>query len=136
MGNFGTARMAKKVGVLNMVRIGTGVSLLGGGVLLATDLMVGLTPVSFFGIMSLIALGNGFCISSGMAGAIGADPHRVGAAAGLAGSMQIGFGAVSTYVAGLLLAHYKVTSVPLISVMFACCVMAVVSLLLVRRSNA
>ena len=132
LGNFGTARLAEKFGVYNMVRVGTIVSLVGGGALLATALMGGLTPNTFFGVMSLIALGNGFCISSGMAGAIGADPQRVGAAAGLAGSMQIGFGAISTYVAGILLAYYKVTAVPLISVMFACCVLAVLSLMLVR----
>ncbi|MCW9036140.1 MAG: multidrug effflux MFS transporter [Rhodospirillales bacterium] len=136
IGNFGTAKLAKKVGVLNMARLGTLIALLGGGILLITDLMIGLNPITFFGIMSLIALGNGFCISSGMAGAIGADPHRVGAAAGLAGSMQVGFGAASTYIAGSLLAYYKVTSVPLISVMFACCVLAMLSLLLVQKPSS
>ncbi len=129
LGNFATARLAKKVGVYAMVQAGVWLSLLGAAILLITVLGDGLTPFNFFGIMSLIALGNGFCISSGMAGAISADPHRVGAAAGLAGSMQIGFGAISTYIAGILLAYFEVTATPLIAVMFACCSFALISIL-------
>lgn len=133
-GNFGTARLAKKLGINRMVKFGTLVSLAGAVLMLGTALLEELTPYNFFGIMSMIAFGNGFCISSGMAGAIGADPHRVGAAAGLAGSMQIGFSAISSFIAGALLAHFETTAVPLISVMAACCTLAAVSPVLGRRA--
>ncbi len=132
-GNFGTARLAKRFGVERMVRFGTLVALAAVSAMLATALMGELTPLSFFGIMSAIALGNGFCISSGMAGAIGADPHRVGAASGLAGSMQIGISAVGSFIGGALLAYYQTTPVPLIAVMTACCLLAVFSPMVGRR---
>ncbi len=132
-GNFGTARLARRFGVHRMVRFGTLVALGGAVSMLATALMGGLTPVSFFGVMSIIAFGNGFCISSGIACAVGADTQRVGAASGLAGSMQIGFGAVSSYIAGFLLACYPTTAVPLVGVIVVCCVLAVISPLFGRR---
>jgi len=92
-----------------------------------------LGPYSFFGLMSIVAFGNGFCVSSGLASAIGADPERVGAASGLAGSLQIGLGAVSTYIAGSLLAAYETTPMPLLLVILGCCVLGLLSFLLGER---
>jgi MFS transporter, DHA1 family, multidrug resistance protein len=133
-GNYGTAQFAKKVGVHRMVKIGTLVALAGALSMLTVVSMVGLTPVTFFGIMCVLAFGNGICISSGMAAAISADPERVGAAAGLAGSMQIGFSAVSSFIGGVVLAYYETTAVPLLVVMVICCVLAVASPLLRKRT--
>ncbi|MFB9355084.1 multidrug effflux MFS transporter [Sneathiella chinensis] len=116
-GNYMTARIAQRLGIFRMVCIGNSISLVGPVVMLVLELTVGLDKVAFFGLMSLIALGNGFTIASGMAGAVGADPERVGAAAGLAGSLQIGMGALSTFIAGLLLAQYGDTALPLIFVL-------------------
>jgi len=132
-GNFGTARLAERFGVSRMVTIGTLISLTGAVAMLAVEMAFGLVPVTFFGIMSILAAGNGFCISAGTAAAISADPERVGAASGLAGSMQIGFSAVSTFVAGLLLQYYVTTPMPLILVMVGFCIMAVISPVIGRR---
>ncbi len=133
-GNFGTARLAKRLGVYRMVMFGTLVSLVGGILMMATALMDELTPLTFFGFMAVVAFGNGFCISSGMAGAIGADPRRVGAAAGLAGSMQIGLSAISSFITGALLDHYQTTAVPLTVIMVVCGLLAVMSPILGRRA--
>jgi len=124
LGNFGTAKLSKKYGVDNMVTTGTVITLLGASLLLGVQLLIGLTPFSLFGLMCVVAFGNGFCISAGMAGAIGADPQRIGAASGLAGSLQLGFSAVATWVVGLMLVD---TALPLASIMVACTLMAVVS---------
>ena len=111
-GNFGTARLAERLGVARMVTIGTLIALCGALLLLAVALTAGLTPISFFAITAILTFGNGFCISAGTAGAIGADPERVGAASGLAGSIQIGFSAIGTFLVGLLLQAYATTPVP------------------------
>jgi DHA1 family bicyclomycin/chloramphenicol resistance-like MFS transporter len=121
-GNFGTARLSRRFGAANMVTTGTLIALSGALALVLVEISVGLSPLSFFGLMSVIGLGNGFCISAGMAGAISADPSRIGAASGLAGSMQLGFSAVATYLVGLMLVD---TALPLVGLMLACSVLAV-----------
>jgi len=126
-GNFGTARLAARFGVHGMVMSGTTISFFGALVMLTIALRFGLTPVTFFGAMSIVAFGNGLSISSGTSGAISADPERVGTASGLLGSMQIGFSALGTYVAGLLLAHYATTPVPLIAIMVGFCAAGILS---------
>ncbi len=132
-GNFGTARLSERFGVARMVWVGTLISLIGAFTMLTVQLVYGLVPMTFFGIMSVIATGNGFCISAGMAAAISADPERVGAASGLAGSMQLGFSAASTFIAGVLLQIYPTSPMPLIAVIVVFCVAAVVSAMFGRR---
>lgn len=122
-GNFGTAKLSKRFGVDNMVATGTVIALIGALALLAVQLSVGLTPLSFFGLMSIVGFGNGFCISAGIAGAISADPQRIGAASGLAGSMQLGFSAIATYLVGLMLVD---TALPLVGMMVFCTFLGVV----------
>lgn len=128
-GNYITARMAQKVGVFRMVLLGTIIAMIGPVLLYITEITVGHTPISFFGMVAIVALGNGLCIAPGTASAIGADPSRVGAAAGLAGSMQIGFGAISTFIAGSLLSYYETSALPLIFVIGFCCLFAFLSLM-------
>ncbi len=126
-GNFGTARLAQKFGAPRMVQIGTTIAMFGALAMLAAALFTDFTIVEFIGTMSIIAFGNGFCISSGTAEAVGADPQRIGAAAGLAGSMQMGFGAVSSTVASALLAYYVDSPLPLIFVILACSFAALIA---------
>jgi len=124
VGNFGTARLSRRFGVSGMVSIGTVLALIGGLALFGVEYMIGLTPFSFFGLMSIVALGNGFCISAGFAGAISADPHRIGAASGLAGAMQLGFSAVTTWLVGLMLVD---TPLPLVSLMALCAAVGLIA---------
>ncbi len=134
-GNFVTAKLTSRFGIFRLIMAGTCVALLGPALMLVTELMVGLMPLTFFGFMCFVGFGNGLCIATGIAGAISADPERVGAAAGLAGSMQIGFGAVSTFVVGLLLSAYETTPLPLILVVSFCCVCAFFALLLGKEKT-
>jgi len=127
-GNFVTARLTQRLGVYRMVLTGTIICMIGPLLLAITELTIGLNPISFFGLVAIVALGNGFCISSGMAGAISADSTRVGAASGLCGSMQVGFGALSTLVAGASLSYFETTPLPLIVVIGVCSVCGFLSL--------
>ncbi len=129
-GNFGTAKLTKIFAVASMVTAGSLIAVVGAVSLLAVQMSVGLTPLTFFGLMSIIGLGNGFCISAGFTGAISADPRRVGAASGLAGSMQLGFSALVAYVVSLLLVD---TALPLVTVMVFCTFIGLIAPVLGRR---
>lgn len=124
MGNLITGRTSEKWGPARLVALGLGCSLIGAMWLLVNHFLFGLTPLTLFCGMALFAFGNGLCLPSGMAKAISADTSRVGAAAGLSGFLQLGAGAVSSYLAGLLLTN---SALPLIIIMTSCAVLATVS---------
>ncbi|MBO6827862.1 MAG: multidrug effflux MFS transporter [Sneathiella sp.] len=130
LGNFGTARLSGRLGVRKLVTIGGCIAITGPVLMISWELAYGLTTPVFFGMMGLVALGNGFCISSGLAAAVGADPERVGAASGLAGAMQIGLGSLSTFVAGYTLTLVGDSIMPLLLVMLFCVVFALLTFLL------
>ncbi len=134
-GNFVTARLTERIGIYRLILVGTCIALIGPFGMLAAQMTIGMVPFSFFGLMCFVAFGNGLCIATGVAGAISADPDRVGAAAGLAGSMQIGFGALSTFVVGILLSAFETTPMPLILVVAFCCIAAFIALLAGREKT-
>ncbi|MCP4294410.1 MAG: multidrug effflux MFS transporter [Proteobacteria bacterium] len=133
IGNFGMAKLVRRLGVDRMVTIGTFVSLSGSISMLTIALTGGLLPFSFIGLMSVIAFGNGLSIASGMANAVNADLSRVGAASGLAGFMQMGFGGLASYVASVFLDIYETTITPLVVVIVVCCTLAMLSPIIGQR---
>ena len=74
------------------------------------------TPISLFLPMCIAGIGNGLVLPSAIAGAISVRPDIVGAASGLAGSVQVGSGAAISAIAGIALAGSE-TGMPLIWVM-------------------
>lgn len=132
-GNFGTARLVQKLGFARVVTLGTSIAMIGATGLPVMDVAVGLNHISFTVIMSVLAFGNGFCISSGIAGAISADPSRVGAASGLAGSMQLGISAFTVHYGGALVTE---TVRPLLWIIFIATFLALLSAPLGRYVHA
>lgn len=127
VGNFLTARLNRRFGVNKLIAFGATLCLIGSILIVLYEHFYGLDPISFVGLMSIIALGNGFCVSTGMATAIGADPTRVGAASGLAGSMQIGFGSIATFIVGSLFVVFPSTPMPLAFTLLGFCLLAAIS---------
>ncbi|MBC8242374.1 MAG: multidrug effflux MFS transporter [Alphaproteobacteria bacterium] len=115
-GNFTAARVSTRLGTDRMISLGTAISLTGAGVLIMVYLGDGLVPLTLFGCMGVIALGNGISIPNGVAGAISVDPRQAGAAAGISGFTQMAFGALATMLVGNLLVD---TATPLIAVVAA-----------------
>lgn len=107
-----------------MITLGTSIGLSGGAFLIVVYSTGTLTPFTLFGGMAIIALGNGLSLPSGTAGAVSADPTRIGAASGLAGFLQIVTGALASYVVGLL---FSDSAVPMIAVMTICVTLAFVT---------
>lgn len=103
LGNFISGRFSVRVGVNRMVLWGTLANASGIGLNLLL-FYVGLgTPLTFFGLMTMMGLGNGMLIPNATAGALSVRPHLAGTASGLSGAMMIGGGAALSALAGALL---------------------------------
>src|SRR6056297_798903 len=103
LGTFISGRFSVRVGVNRMVLWGTLFN--AGGIGLNLLLFyAGLgSPLTFFGLMTLMGLGNGLLIPNATAGALSVRPHLAGTASGLSGAMMIGGGAALSALAGALL---------------------------------
>lgn len=100
-GNFTAGRITPRFGIDRMIRIGGAVTVT-GVVVQASIVFAGwLTPLSFFAPMVMTAYGNGLSMPNANVGAVSVDPARAGAAAGLTGFLQMGFGAVVSHLVGM-----------------------------------
>ncbi|MBT3558204.1 MAG: multidrug effflux MFS transporter [Rhodospirillales bacterium] len=114
IGNFTAARLSTRMGTDRMVLLGTGISVMAAWALGVFYLYDVWGPISLFGSMGIIALGNGVSIPNGIAGAISVDTRLAGAASGISGFTQMAFGAGSTMLVGSLLVD---TAAPLVIIM-------------------
>lgn len=129
-GNFMSGRYGQSIGAEKMMSIGTSLSLI-SVCLEIVIVTLGIwtpniwNPATFFIPLSLNAVGNGFTLPSATAAALSVNPERAGTAAGLAGAMQLGAGALIAFVTG----HAVVAWPPsLIAIMFVCVVAGFVAL--------
>jgi MFS transporter, DHA1 family, multidrug resistance protein len=124
LGNFATGRFASRIGPNRMILIGTVMALVSVAAMAAAFATGTQHPAALFVPMFFIGAGNGLVLPSGIAGAVSVKPDVAGAAAGLSGSVQIGFGAL---VAPLIGATLDATVWPLIAIMAACSMLAIAS---------
>ena len=132
IGNFISGRYSVRFGVNRMVLIGSVVCAAGITVnlmLFAVDLG---TPLSFFGLMSLMGLGNGLVIPNATAGALSVRPHLAGTASGLSGALMIGLGAGLSALAGFILT-LGLGTLPLLALMVVSAYAAIFTILYVIR---
>ena len=128
LGNFATGRIASTIGPNRMILAGTMLSLASIAAMAALIAFGFLVPVALFGPMLFIGVANGLVLPSGIAGAVSVRPDLAGAASGLLGSLQIGFGALVAPIVGAALSS---TPWPLIAIMATCSCLAIVSFTLV-----
>lgn len=103
IGNWFTAGLASRLGILRMIIAGNLLGVLAG---ITSLILLGAgwqNHFALFAPMYLVGLSNGLAMANGMAGAVSVRPNLAGAASGIAGSIQMGFGAISTIVVGYLL---------------------------------
>jgi len=132
LGNFASGRFSTRIGVNRMVLWGALFNAGGIGLNLAL-FHAGLgTPLSFFGLMTFMGLGNGMVIPNATAGALSIRPDLAGTASGLSGALMIGLGAALSALAGLLLTPGR-GAFPLLWLMFATALAGVVIIRLVMR---
>ena len=124
LGNFATGRFAGTMGLNRMILAGTLLSLASIAAMAVLIASGFLSPVALFGPMLFIGVANGLVLPSGIAGAVSVRPDLAGAASGLSGSFQIGFGAIVAPIVGAALSS---TVWPLITIMAICSLLAIAS---------
>ncbi len=134
-GNFLSGRYSARIGVDAMVKWGCYINFLG----IALSLLlfaVGLgSAESFFGLMTLVGLGNGMSIPNATSGALSVRPHLAGTASGLSGAIMLGGGAGLSALAGALLSP-ETGAYPLLGLMLVTAIGAIVAIhLVIRRSR-
>ena len=115
-GNFLSGRYAQQLGIHKMILYGSVLLCLPISLLIVLFGFGIANAASFFIPMFFMGLANGICLPSEIAGAISAKPEIAGAASGLSGSMQTGFGAAFAAITGALLAG-GTSAMPLFFVM-------------------
>lgn len=102
-GNFLAGRFSNVVGLNRMMFFGSVVAVF--GMVLAISLWsMGLQhPLSFFGSIMFVGLGNGMTLPNANAGIVSVRPHLAGSASGLGGAVMIGGGAGLSAITGAML---------------------------------
>jgi MFS transporter, DHA1 family, multidrug resistance protein len=131
-GNYLSGRFSRQIGINRMMVAGCLFSTLGMCVSLLLFLAGLYHPLSFFGPILLVGLGNGVTLPSANAGIVSVRPHLAGSASGLGGAMMIGGGAALSALAGAILS-VETGPYPLIGVMLGSCVVGVLATLYVIR---
>ncbi len=127
-GNFISGRFAARVGIGPMMLAGSCVMVFGMA-LAAMLILLGVThPLSVFGPVVFIGLGNGITLPSANAAIVSVRPQLAGAASGLGGFLQIGGGAVLSMLAGIVLGP-DTGALPLILLMLASGTLSILSTL-------
>lgn len=130
-GNFLSGRYASRAGIYKMMLYG---SLVSGLAIIAMTLLFVLGfdhPISLFGPMAIIAVGNGMMIPSASAGAVSVQPKLAGATSGIIGTLQVGTGALIGAIVGRLLVSIGEIEVFTVTL----CICATLSLVLTRASR-
>ncbi len=101
-GNFLSGRYSERFGNDRMIRAGNLITLVGAFAMLSFALAGATHPASLFVPMLICTLGNGLVMPNGITAAISLDPRIIGAAAGLAGFIQMVFAASTSQIVGAI----------------------------------
>ncbi|MCO5147466.1 MAG: multidrug effflux MFS transporter [Aquamicrobium sp.] len=102
IGNFLSGRYSRRVGLDTMMLNGNVMAVVG------TALAFGLfwfglgNALALFGPMVIVGIGNGMTLPNAAAGVVSVRPELAGSASGLAGSLQLGFAALVSASAGIV----------------------------------
>ncbi len=133
VGNFVSARYGRRLGGSRVIRIGLTVSPICLALMAALFWLGGSHPLVLFGPMFLVGVANGLVMPGTIAGAVSVRPDAAGAASGLAGSLQIGLGALIAPFVGAIMGT---TVWPLVWTMVTTSLLAIVAFTLTRRRAA
>lgn len=131
-GNFLSGRFSQRAGMNRMMMIGGLVSALGAGLSLFLFEIGVLHPLSLFGPMMFVGVGNGLTLPSANAGIVSVRPQLAGSASGLGGAITIGAGAGLAALAGVMLSEES-GAFPLFSLMLLVSLLGVLSSIYVIR---
>ena len=117
LGHFLSGRFSTKIGLDKMIFLGVTTALFGVSVSLTISLLDHGSVLSFFGLMTLVGLGNGMSIPNATAAMMSINPKLAGTAAGLGSAIMIGGGAGLSAIANFILIPGS-SEIPLIMLMW------------------
>ncbi|HEV7328627.1 MAG TPA: multidrug effflux MFS transporter [Bosea sp. (in: a-proteobacteria)] len=106
VGNFAMSRLVLRHGTAKMAWTGLLISFVAITVAFAIALTPWWTPLTLFLPLAISAIGNGLTLPGATAAALSARPELAGSAAGLAGAIQLGSGAIAAALISALVAHW------------------------------
>jgi MFS transporter, DHA1 family, multidrug resistance protein len=127
LGSWLASRLALRVRIEHLLRLGALLGMLGAAGLLSADLTGNLGVASVLAPMGLFAVGVGLTSPIATARAIGVDPRAIGTASALYGFLQMSFGALCTLLAGLWHAH---SALPVAAILLAAATTAQIAFVL------
>jgi DHA1 family bicyclomycin/chloramphenicol resistance-like MFS transporter len=133
-GNYAAGRWSAKYGVDAMIRAGVATTVFGAAVGMAWMLIVPRGgPEVIMAPQMIIGFASGFMLPSAIAGAVSVRPQAAGAASGLMGFMQMGLGAATAQLIGVLL-DGSPSGLPLTTIVLVLCACGLLAFVtLVRR---
>ncbi len=132
VGNFLSGRFAQRAGINRMMVTGGLVAAFGSALSLGLFEAGLVHPLSLFGPMFFVGIGNGLTLPSANAGIVSVRPHLAGSASGLGGAIMIGGGAGLSAVSGVILSEES-GAFPLFVLMLSVSLLAVLASLYVIR---
>ncbi len=99
LGSFGANRLAGRVPVSRALRIANGICVLGASLFVLVDVTGMLSPVSVVSTVTVFMIGAGMASPFALAGSVSVNPQAIGAASGMYGFFQMGYGMICTIVA-------------------------------------
>jgi len=132
LGNFISGRFIKQIGMQPLMLIGRFLAVLGPSIGLAISLTGQMNEAAYFGCVLFIGVANGLTGPSVNVGIMSVRPKLAGSAAGVAGAIMIGGGAVLTWLTGVLLPQDGAITVHLAIISF-CSLAAFISIAYVIR---
>ncbi len=131
-GNFLSGAFSERVGVNGMMLAGSIIAAAGMSAGLGLFLFGVHHPLSLFGAIFFVGLGNGLTLPSANAGMVSIRPKLAGSASGLGGAVMIGGGAALSALTGALLEPGR-GAYPLLIMMLLSSVLSIVAALFVIR---
>ncbi len=126
VGNFISGRFSQRAGINRMMVLGSGVATLGALISLLLFEIGLLHPLSLFGPMFFVGIGNGMTLPNASAGIVSVRPHLAGSASGLSGAITIGSGAALSAFVGMLLTP-ETGAFPLFALMVTVSLLAILA---------
>ena len=126
LGSLGANRLAKRVHLRTGLRIANALTVIGAALLALCNVVDWLTPLTVVGTVAVFMVGAGMTSPFALAGSVSVNPQAIGAASGMYGFIQMGYGMICTVVIEVWHpgAIYPVTAVLLGSAVAGCLVIA------------
>jgi DHA1 family bicyclomycin/chloramphenicol resistance-like MFS transporter len=98
LGSVGANRIAEKLSLRIALRIANGLGIVGAALFMLADVMDALTVFTVVAPVTLFMVGAGMASPFALTGAVSVNPGAIGAASGLYGFIQMGYGMLCTVV--------------------------------------